>query len=226
MSGPGPLGTGRAEPQPRRPRRHSGRSFPLLRGERRGRGQVLACYPGVTSIRRWGDPARLVLPGPAHARSRGALRGRGSRQTYFSVGAWHHSIVGRGDVPGVHVSRQEAVRAGVDLAIARHAHHQVWYAGGRRAATQPGGGESPTDLARRTVASSPPAEARRAGDAQPCWASTSATSSLVSWPPKRSRCSTRRSSASSTSPSASSPAKSSSGKKEPSAPRASTSPSV
>lgn len=54
----------------------------------------------------------------------------GDVETYFSDGAWHNRIVGRGDVPGVHVSRQEAVRAGLDLATARHAHHQVWYAGG------------------------------------------------------------------------------------------------
>lgn len=53
----------------------------------------------------------------------------GDVETYFDAGAWHNRIVGRGELPGTHSSRQEAVRAGSDVAIARHVHHQVRYAG-------------------------------------------------------------------------------------------------
>jgi hypothetical protein len=54
----------------------------------------------------------------------------GDVETYFSSGAWHNRIAGRGELPGAHASRQEAVRVGSDVAVARHVHHQVWYVGG------------------------------------------------------------------------------------------------
>jgi hypothetical protein len=54
----------------------------------------------------------------------------GDVETYYASGAWHNRIVGRGELPGTHLSRQEAVRVGSDVAVARHVHHQVRYVGG------------------------------------------------------------------------------------------------
>lgn len=67
----------------------------------------------------------------------------GDVETYFASGAWHHRIVGRGELPGTHASRQDAVRAGSEIAVARHAHHQVWYAGGHHDRGPAGGGRDP-----------------------------------------------------------------------------------
>ncbi|MEI5675107.1 MULTISPECIES: hypothetical protein [unclassified Nocardioides] len=59
---------------------------------------------------------------------------QGDVETYFSCGAWRNRVVGRGELPGQHASRQQAVRVGSVVAIARHVHHLIRYAG-------PGGAE-------------------------------------------------------------------------------------
>lgn len=52
----------------------------------------------------------------------------GDVETYFAEGVWRNRIVGRGEVPGAHPSRQEAARAGLELALSQDAHHVIRYA--------------------------------------------------------------------------------------------------
>ena len=54
---------------------------------------------------------------------------QGDVETYFSSGAWRNRVVGRGDLPGAHPTRQQATRIGGDVALALHVHHLISYCG-------------------------------------------------------------------------------------------------
>ena len=54
---------------------------------------------------------------------------QGDVETYFSSGVWRNRVVGRGDLPGTHPTRQQATRIGGDVAHVLHVHHVISYCG-------------------------------------------------------------------------------------------------